>query len=251
MSDSSITLNLGTGGDLLDAELIGSLKRERMQIAGNILAEIARVKNTRQLQADYGLVTRPLFHEPITYLASYRLADATAGTTDLSVALAANTNKQLGTIHHAVGSAKTVEILQCGLIIISNSATAELEFEMRALSATTAPATGNPAITPGKHNQVSGAADSTCLALPTTAGSLVAANSPSSKCLATLQGITAGPTNPAGVDGQEIILFDKRLTDGKEGLIVRASTAEGYAINGRASAATTLRFKLYVLFTEV
>jgi len=58
VSDSSVVLNPGTGGDSLDAELIGSLKRERHQIGGAALAEIVRVKNTIAAYTDYGAVVR-------------------------------------------------------------------------------------------------------------------------------------------------------------------------------------------------
>lgn len=60
MPDASITLNPGTGGDTLDAEAVGSLKRERMQLAGALLAEVARVQASSPAGTEYALVVRPI-----------------------------------------------------------------------------------------------------------------------------------------------------------------------------------------------
>lgn len=196
----------------------------------------------------YGVAwVRPRQH--VTYTAVYRLADATAGTTALAFTFVANTNKQLATIHHAVGSAKEVLIRKVSLFI-GVQAAGIFEFEIRPLSATTAPATGNPAITPGKHDQADGAADSTCLALPTTAGSLVAADSPVGNSVILNLGANTAPTNSLGADGLEVVLFDSDARDGVKPLRIRAATAEGYAINGRCVQAVALTFKICIQFTE-
>lgn len=60
MADSTIILNAGSGGDALDAEQIGSVKRERMEVAGAALAEIARVIATAPAGTEYALVVRPI-----------------------------------------------------------------------------------------------------------------------------------------------------------------------------------------------
>lgn len=83
MADSSVELNLGTGGDLLDAELLaGGTKRERMQVAGALLAEVARVKNTVALYNDYALAVReaPRYNEAGRYrfTSQLRVIPATA-----------------------------------------------------------------------------------------------------------------------------------------------------------------------------
>jgi hypothetical protein len=72
MADSSVVLNPGVGGDAIDAESVGSNKRERVQVAGAALAEIARVLNADPAASDYGLVVRPL--EP-TYPSYYAVFD--------------------------------------------------------------------------------------------------------------------------------------------------------------------------------
>lgn len=183
-----------------------------------------------------------------SYNAAYRLADATAGQLSLTFTFVANTNKQLATIYHPVGATKNVKIHFIS-ITPSTGALGVFDFEVRALSAATAPATGNPAITPGKFAQADAAAEATCLALPTTAGSLVAADSPVSGAFEWNSAAAAASTNPGGLAGQEIVLFNDQLP-GVKPLIMRPATAEGYAVNGRSSTAVALRFAIRIVFTE-
>jgi len=183
-----------------------------------------------------------------SYNAAYRLVDATAGQLSLTFTFATNTNKQLATIYHAVGATKNVKIHYIS-ITPSTGALGVFNFEVRALSATTAPATGNPAITPGKFAQADAAAEATCLALPTTAGSLVAADSPVSGAFEWNSAAAAAIGNPSGLAGQEIVLFNDQLP-GVKPLTMRAATAEGYAVNGRSSTAVALRFTIRIVFTE-
>ncbi len=62
MSDNFIGLPTSGPGEKLDTELLTvgaeSVNRERMQIAGAVAAEIARVLNSDPAAGDYGLVTR-------------------------------------------------------------------------------------------------------------------------------------------------------------------------------------------------
>lgn len=188
----------------------------------------------------------------VTYSASYRLADATAGQTSLTFTFTANTNKQLGTIYHTAASTKTLKLRKI-LMNVSTGAAGVFEFELRALSATTAPATGNPAITPRAHDpaDVAGGTDATCLALPTTAGSLVGADTGTvSETFTWNSAIAAAGGSPSGLAGQDIVLYEYK--DGMEmkPLTMRAATAEGFAVNGRCTTAVALRFTLYFLFTE-
>lgn len=182
------------------------------------------------------------------YTALYRLADATAATRILSVALTANASKQVATIYHAASATKRVQVKYASIQVVGATVAAAFEFELQPLSATTAPATGNPAITPGKHDQADGAAEATCLALPTTAGSVTAVNSPVGIGFAQGWGIIANDTNVR--PGGPIVLWDSTADgDGKD-LIMRATNAEGYAVIARANAATTLTFICTIIFTE-
>jgi hypothetical protein len=184
-----------------------------------------------------------------SYLAAYRLADATAGQLGLTFTFVVNTNKQLATIYHAAGATKLVKIHFISITPSLAAAASVFDFEVRALNATTPPATGNPAIIPGKFAQADAAAEAACLALPTTAGSLVAADSPVSGAFEWNAGIGAATTNPGGLAGQEIVLFNDMLP-GVKPLTMRPATAEGYAINGRSTVATSLRFTMRIIFTE-
>lgn len=64
MADDSIVLNPGVGGDVLDTESVTypvaplTRERERIQVTGAAIAEIARVLNVTPGTADYGLVVR-------------------------------------------------------------------------------------------------------------------------------------------------------------------------------------------------
>lgn len=186
----------------------------------------------------------------VTYSAAYRLVDATAGQVGLTFTFTANTSKQLATIYHAGTATKTVKLRK---IVLTPSAGAAgvFDFEIRALSAATAPATGNPAITPRQHDPADGAAEATCLALPTTAGSLVGADTGTvSEVFSWNAAAAAAQGNASGLSGQDIVLYEYK--DGMEmkPLTIRAATAEGYAVNGRCSAAVALRYTVHILFTE-
>lgn len=185
----------------------------------------------------------------VTYTALYRLIDSTAGTLSLTFTFTANTNKQLATIYHTGASTKTVKIRKISLFLATTAA-GIFDFEVRALSATTAPATGNPAITPRTHNPADGAAEATCLALPTTAGSLVGANTGTvSQGVSLNVGAGGAQTTPA-LATAEFVLYEYK--DGQEAapLIMRAGSAEGFAVNGRCTAAVAQRFTIAITFTE-
>lgn len=185
----------------------------------------------------------------VSYIACYRLVDATAGQLDLTFTFAANTNKQIATIYHAASATKTVKIRKISVFCTTMTA-AVVGFEVRALSAATAPATGNPAITPGKRAQVDAAAEATCLALPTTAGSLVAADSPSSAHVSVNAGATTASVSPSTFGTEEIVLYEYKDGSEQKPLTMRAGVAEGYAVNARSTAATAQRFTVLVEFTE-
>lgn len=107
MSDSSIVLNAGAGGDSLDAELIGSLKRERMQIGGAALAEIARVMNSTPAYNSYALAVRqaPAINEAGRYrfVSALRAVPATADNA---------TSTGFFWIQNPVGNTKNCRVLQ-------------------------------------------------------------------------------------------------------------------------------------------
>lgn len=184
-----------------------------------------------------------------TYIAAFRLVDATAGRTALSFTFVANTNKQLATIYHPGTATKNVKILRISLHLISSSGNGAFDFEVRALNSTTAPATGNPAIVPARYNPAAAAAEATCLALPTTAGSLTAVNSPVSPSVGWSAGNSGNILDPSRA-GQEIVLYEYSDASYMEPLLMRAGAAEGYAVNARCSTNLTLLFTVSIVFTE-
>jgi len=213
-----------------------------------LVASADRTNNWSDLGGAQVVRKRPV----AMYSAHYRLANATAGNRVLlTAALTANTNKQIATIYHAGSATKRVQIKYVEVNYISNSVAGVIELELTPLSATTAPATGNPAITPGKHDPGDAAAEATCLAIPTTQGSVVNADQTVGIPWAENLGITgAVSTLSPPPQACKVVLWDSRADgDGKD-LIIRAGSAEGYAINVRASATPVVALTAAMIFTE-
>lgn len=184
-----------------------------------------------------------------TYTANYRLAEA-AAQLDLTFTFTANTNKQVATIYHGAGATKIVKIRKVSVFYTILTA-AFVGVELRALSATTAPATGNPAITPRQHDPADGAAEATCLALPTTAGSVVGADNATVSAHVSIDaGATTASVSPATFGTTEVVLYEYKDGSEEKPLIMRAANAEGYAVIMRSTAATAQRFTVLIKFTE-
>lgn len=214
-------------------------------VAADIAAVVALSPN--QNTQPNALYVRP--RQPATYGAGYRLAAATASVTYLGLTFAVNTDKQLVTIHHLVGSTKTVRIKRISLWI-HLAAAGTFQFEARRLSATTAPATGNPAITPAAYDSSDGAAEATCLALPTTQGSETATDRPLTPNY-TFNAASATAEVDGRIAGHELLMFDSRggMGAGKD-ITLRAGVAEGLAVIGRCLTAASFNFTVFIEFTE-
>jgi hypothetical protein len=249
-----------SAGTALTENDVGAARMDSKRAIVNVLEDAttrgrrATVSATGGLLGDQGAPATPAnawyvrSRTPATYGAGYRIAVAASGI-QLAFTFAANTDKQLATIYHTAGSTKTVRIRYASVSLLSGAAGAYM-FEIRSLSATTAPATGNPAITPGKYDFADGAAEAACLALPTTAGSDVNVNQPVSPQLWWNSGVAAASTNPSGMDGQELVLHNSRDGADRKPLTMPAGTACGFAIVGRCNAAVALSFSCFVEFTE-
>lgn len=105
MSDGLLPLNPATlpGGKIEDVEdLIGAAAtpviRQRLQVTGAVLAEVARVLNLDPQSTDYGLVVRPVV--PTTSSAVPTKIDADVVVTTL---LLANGNRRNATFYNAFG----------------------------------------------------------------------------------------------------------------------------------------------------
>ncbi len=180
------------------------------------------------------------------YVASYRLATEVA-VSALTFTFVANTEKQWATIYHTAASTKTVLVRRVEFILAATAATI-LNVELRRLTATTAPATGVPAITPIAVNPASAAAEATCLALPTTAGSIVANQPLFTQELnlgANTAQTTSFPADPITLwpyeGGNSIDIPDLRM---------RAGVAEGYVVSLRSTAAVAIKGTVRIVFTE-
>jgi hypothetical protein len=213
-----------------------------------LVANADRTNNWSDLAGAQIVRKRPV----AMYTAVYRLANVTAAARVLSTgALTANTNKQIATIYHAVGATKRVQIKFVSVVLHGSTVAGTVEFEIQTLSGATAPATGNPAITPGKHDQADVAAEATCLALPTTQGTVLSADQPVGDSSFDGIGITTTPSTASPPPGPtRIVLWDSRdIADGKD-LIIRAGAAEGYAVIVRANAASNVTYSATIFFTE-
>lgn len=215
-------------------------------VAADIAAVVALSPNNN-IPAN-ALYARP--RQLATYGAAYRATDATATHVLLSATYVANTSKQLATIHHLVGSTKTVRIWYVGLSLAFSGGTGFIQWELRRLSAATAPATGNPAITPGAFDSSDGAAEAVCLAAPTTQGSYSAVDQGLSN-MGTWNTATGAATAEPARAGEEWVLFDARHGMGVyKPITLRAGVAEGLAIVSRDNVAGTLNYTAFILFTE-
>lgn len=175
-----------------------------------------------------------------TYRAVYRLA---ARPYALSVTAAGAQRTQLATIHHLATSQYKLQLRAVYAALESSSAAAIIMLDL--IRITTAPATGNPAISPlavDPREPVD--SDTVCLALPTSPGTEVAA--PISTCEWNLGVTGAGST----VNPPPSLQFVNMLDPSNGGYIIdpldqvpaiRPLALEGYAVTADISAATTIK----------
>lgn len=184
----------------------------------------------------------------VTYTSVYQLAATTSVA--LSATLSASA-KQYATIYHANTAVKNVRLRKVAVYVEDASVATKLALQLQRLTSTTAPATGNPAITPTAHNPAAAAAESTCLALPTTAGSTGGTGVGLISAVELNLGIgTTGTTVPNPVS-PEIVLYDDSQGGDLEPLTIRAGNAEGYAVVLAGSGTNTVVLAtVKITFTE-
>jgi hypothetical protein len=233
----------------------GTELRQTTQIGGLAAAELMDVKNAAPASTAYGAVTRsmlydaagnPLQQQQNTYHALVRLA---ARPYALSFTTVANTRKQFATIHHAATATKLVKLRRVLVALESVSVAGIYMFDL--IRITSAPATGNPAITPVAASPAAPAAEVTVLGLPTTAGT--EAGSPVNT-LEYNQGITgtAPVVNPPQpVAWFELFSEDEQNPVGEQqSMLIRAGTLEGWAVTLDPSAAGVVKAFVKFVFTE-
>lgn len=182
-----------------------------------------------------------------TYQAVYRV---TPRPYALSNAFGAAGRKQFATIHHAAAALKLVKLRHVWIALESASAAAIVMADL--VRITTAPATGNPAITPAPRSAGDAAAEATCLALPTTAATEDA------NVLATQEwnlgitgaGSTANP--PPGLTYYDLLDPGAVLAPDDKGRLpeIRPGVLEGWAVTLDASALATVKALVVIEFTE-
>lgn len=180
----------------------------------------------------------------VTYQAGARLTAAGVG---LSQAIVATTALNAMTVHHASASTKTARIQKWWLTVFSISAASNIAVDL--ISISTAPATGNPAITPVPLNRASAAADSTVFALPSTQGTATNANTGIGMTLMAVSAAATTNTTVLGL-GTPIILYQFNPLAPSEQLVIRAGVTEGWALRFFPSANATLVFTSGCEFTE-
>lgn len=254
---NSLTVDQATAANL-NAQVVGTAATDAA-VSGNPLLDGGRASTAipTAMSADGdavplwldrsgALIIRP---RPVaSYAASYRLAVA-ASALSLTFTPVANTDKQLATIYHASSAAKTVRVRRIA-IYLSVNALGVYGFEVRRLSGATAPATGNPAITPVQYDSSDGAAEATCLALPGTQGTETGVNLPLTPHLEFNSGAVTAETNPGGLNAREMILFDARMNGELKPLLIRAGVAEGLALIGRGTTTAAIKWTALIEFTE-
>lgn len=188
------------------------------------------------------------------YRAIYRLATAPYA---LSWASGGAARSQFATIGHAATSKALVRLRHVWVAIAGSSAASINVVELRRLSDNAA-ATGNPAITPRPFNAAHAAADSTCLALPTTPGTEGVLLGFAEWNL----GITGAPSvanPPPDLAWRDLLTLagfgrEEGLENGNDQNdsypTIRPLTAEGFAVTVDASASSTITGFVIVDFTE-
>lgn len=180
-----------------------------------------------------------------TYTALYRLASRPYA---LSSAFGAAGTRQYATIYHDAASTKTVQLLSVRVAIESASAAAIVTANLIKLSATTAPAAGNPAITPILHQGAGSAAEAVCLALPTTEGSALATRETAEWNLGiTGAGATTNPPPPL----QWVELLPTPIGSFFAPYEMALGVANGFAVVIDVSAAATVKCLISIVFTEI
>lgn len=224
-ANDSVQVTPGGSGPLVATHLIGGKEYQVLLLAG----DDGHIKGSKD-----------------SYVAVYKLA-TDAAVSALAFTHVANTDKQYATIYHGAAAVKLVKIRRIELYLAASAASI-VSFDLRRLTATTAPATGNPAITPVATNPASAAAEATCLALPTTAGSFTAGASLFTQEInlgANTASTTTWPPDP-------IVLWPAEgdSMDDVQDLVIRNGVAEGYAVSVRAVGAIALKAVVRILFTE-
>jgi hypothetical protein len=245
-NDVQLAYRPGTNGNRIYAVSLDSFTAVRARLSsvivgsGNVVITIA--------PAQQGI-------EPFVVQRSRKSATYTAvfkGATrpyQLANTFTANTRKQYATIFHAATATKTVRIRRCTLeYILQTTAAGELALEFVRLTSATTPATGNPTITPTLADSSDSAAEVTCLALPTTAGT----EGGIWDSYYTNEGITgaASAASPVAFWNRYEFINQGAGDDEAKFPTIRAGVAEGWAVVIDSVPAGVTWARIIMTFTE-
>ena len=178
-----------------------------------------------------------------TYRAVFAVA---ARPYDLSNAFGAAGRKQYATIHHAAASTKTVRLRHVSYQL--NGGSAAVAHAVDLVRITAAPATGNPAITPAPLSSADAAAETTCLALPTTAGTEGAVLA---RRRWNVGATGSAPTAAPPPEYPRVVVYDGTGADHEaKAPEIRAGVLEGFAVTFDANGASTITAIVEIEFTE-
>jgi hypothetical protein len=251
MADGLVQVAPDSTGKKIDtSEIIvgaNTVERQRIVVADpTTAAAMAAVINTDPASTVYGIATRSIQRQVPTYTAVYRLA---ARPYAISKVFTAGSRFQFATIHHAATAVMTVKLRRVEVALESSSVAGIILADLKRI--TTAPATGNPAITPSPANPVDAAAETTCLTLPTTNATEAALHSMLEWNLGvTTTGSVINPPPALNwltlwpqTQGASEAFEDKFPT-------IRAGILEGFAVTLDVSSASTVKGYVVIEFTE-
>ena len=251
MADGLVQVGPDSTGKKVDTSELtvgaNTVERQRIVMADpTTAAALATVRNSEPVDTDYALVVRSILQQKVTYTAVYRLA---ARPYAISKVFTAGSRFQFATIHHAATAVKMAKIKRCEIALESSSVAGIIVADLKRI--TTAPATGNPAITPSPADPGDAAAETTCLSLPTTAATEGALHSMLEWNLGiTTTGSVINPPPPLQwltlwpqTQGASEASTDKFPT-------IRAGILEGFAVTLDVSSASTVKGFVVIEFTE-
>jgi hypothetical protein len=249
-------------GPQVDAEVLAAgppkLVRQRVQVGGAALAEIARVKNAAPVPADYGLVTRPLLYDangnaivqkaipaggagqlaiPV-WTNAIQNASYVIGAAPVSGALTAATRKDVLSLWHAAAATKTVKIR--GILVGGYQTTALAGTVNVNLYRGTAAPVGGAAVTPAPTNPATAGAEVSCVTVPTsiTAATLLIATTP-----ATLPAT-------ANTGWASVWLYQWTDSSDMQPFTLRAGSLDALSLAVQSTAAQNLTLSVCILLTE-
>lgn len=228
----------GANPQVLASETIGSRQYQGVLVCDTAGNPIGTPGNPLAVEAS----------RPPTYTALYRLA---ARPYPLSFTTTAGGRKQYATVYHGATATKVLRLKRARVAVRSIGGAAIVGAELVRLTAATAPATGNPVITPQPHLMADGAAESACLALPTTGGAEAAGSAYASvqyETAAATGAITSTAPPTMTTPWQEIYVENLPETD--DSLVVPSATAGGFAVVIDSNAAVAITALVMLEFTE-